>query len=64
MLKCPVCSEATKVSYSWISKKGIRSRRYICIHQHRFTSQEEVVRVQSTPTSKGKPPQTLTTSMP
>jgi transcriptional regulator NrdR family protein len=64
MLKCPVCNEATKVSYSWISKKGVRSRRYICMHQHRFTSKEEVVRVQSTPSSKGKPPHILTRTVP
>ena len=45
MLKCPVCNAETKVYYSWLTKAGIRNRRYLCPHGHRFTSTEQVIRV-------------------
>ena len=45
MLKCPVCESQTRVYYSWLDKQGVRSRRYVCPQGHRFTSKEQVIRV-------------------
>ena len=45
MLDCPTCAAQTKVYYSWLSKAGVRSRRYACPNGHRFTSKEQITRV-------------------
>lgn len=54
MLKCPTCGTPTKVSYSWFSKTSVRNRRYLCTQGHGFTSQEQVVRVNTYTPGKSK----------